>query len=297
MKLGFIGLGRMGCGMASRLLQAGHDVAVFNRSAEKMRSLLEQGATGTASIAEVCEADIVFTMLSDDHAAESVVFGTGGILAALRPGGIHVSCSTISVSLSARISKAHEDSGQGYVSAPVFGRPDAAAAGKLYLVVAGKNALIEKLQPFFDVLGQRTFALSDDPEKANLVKLSGNFLIASVIESLGEAMALVEKGGVDRHQYLDLLVSTLFDIPIYRNYGAMIADRRFDPAGFAAHLGQKDMRLVLAAAEELKVPLPFASLLRDRFVSLAAQGGDSLDWSAIGSLAAKDAALLPVRSE
>jgi len=126
------------------------------------------------------------------------------------------------------------------------------------------------------------------------VKLSGNFLIATVIESLGEAMALVEKGGVDRHQYLDLLTSSLFNIPLYKNYGGMIADRHFEPAGFAAHLGQKDMRLVLAAAEDLKVPLPFASILRDRFLDLAAQGGDNLDWSAIGSLAAKDAAIISV---
>jgi 3-hydroxyisobutyrate dehydrogenase-like beta-hydroxyacid dehydrogenase len=135
--------------------------------------------------------------------------------------------------------------------------------------------------------------VSDDPEKANLVKLSGNFLIATVIESLGEAMALVEKGGVNRHQFLDLLTSSLFSIPVYEKYGTMIADRHFEPAGFAAHLGQKDMKLVLAAAEELKVSLPFASILSDRFLDLAAHGGKNLDWSAIGSLAAKDAALIP----
>jgi len=222
-----------------------------------------------------------------------VVLGPNGVLENLKHDAIHISCSTVSVSLSVQLSQAHGQRQQGYISAPVFGRPDAAAAGKLYMVVAGKQNFIEKVQPLFDVLGQRTFIVSDYPEKANLVKLSGNFLIATVIESLGEAMALVEKGGVDRHQYLELLTSSLFSAPIYKNYGAMIANRNFEPAGFAAHLGQKDMRLALAAAEDLKVPLPFASILRDRFLDLAAHGGENLDWSAVGSLAAKTAGLIP----
>jgi 3-hydroxyisobutyrate dehydrogenase-like beta-hydroxyacid dehydrogenase len=254
--------------------------------------LISQGATGAKNIADACAADVVFTMLADDKAVGDIVLGPAGIVENLKPGAIHVSCSTVSVSLSARLSQVHGHRQQGYIAAPVFGRPDAAAAGKLYMVAAGKQDLIEKIQPLLDVLGQRTFVVSDDPEKANLVKLSGNFLIATVIESLGEAMALVEKGGVDRHQYLDLLTSSLFSSPVYKNYGAIIADRHFEPAGFAAHLGQKDMRLALAAAEELKVPLPFASILRDRFLDLAAHGGENLDWSAIGSLAAKDAALI-----
>ena len=293
MKLGFIGLGHMGSGMAARLCQAGHDLTVYNRSAERLQPLIAQGAKGAKNIAGACAADVVFTMLADDAALESVVIETGGILENLQPGAIHVSCSTVSVSLSARLAQAHAQKQQGYVAAPVFGRPDAAAAGKLYIVAAGKPDLIAKTQPLFDILGQRTFTVSDMPEKANLVKLSGNFLIATVIESLGVAMALLEKGGVDRHQYLDLITSSLFNIPVYKNYGAMIADRHFDPAGFAAHLGQKDIRLTLAAAEQLKVPLPFASILRDRFLDLGAHGGENLDWSAIGSLAAKDAALIP----
>jgi len=293
MKLGFIGLGQMGAGMAMRLRQAGYDLAVYNRSAERLQPLVAQGAKGAKNIAEVCAADVVLTMLADDAALENVVLQPGGLLENMKPGAIHVSCSTISVSLSARLSQAHNQKQQGYISAPVFGRPDAAAAGKLFIVAAGKHDPIEKVQPLFNILGQRTFVVSDDAEKANLVKLSGNFLIATVIESLGEAMALVEKGGVDRHQYLDLLTSSLFNIPLYKNYGGMIADRRFEPPGFAAPLGQKDMRLVLAAADELQVPLPFASILRDRFLELAAHDGKNLDWSAIGSLAAKDAALIP----
>lgn len=293
MKLGFIGLGRMGINMAARLCQAGYDLTAYNRSAERLQPLVSQGARGAKNIAEACAADVVFSMLADDAALESVVLGTGGILDSLKPGAIHVSCSTVSVALSARLAQAHSQKQQGYISAPVFGRPDAAAVGKLYLVAAGKQELVEQIQPLLDILGQRTFVVSADPEKANLVKLSGNFLIATVIESLGEAMALVEKGGVDRHQYLDLFTASLFNVPVYKNYGAMIADRHFEPAGFAAHLGQKDVRLILAAAEELKVPLPFASILRDRFIELMAHGGENLDWSAIGSSAAKDAALIP----
>ena len=291
MKIGFIGLGHMGAGMAARLCQAGHDVTVFNRSAQRIQPLLAAGAKAAGNIGEACAADVVFTMLADDNALADVVTGPSGMLEHLKPGAIHVSCSTVSVSLSARLAHQHSERQQGYIAAPVFGRPDAAASGKLFIVAAGKQDLIEKLKPLFDALGQRTYIVSDAPEKANLVKLSGNFMIATVIEALGEAMSLAEKGGVDRHQYLELLTSSLFNVPVYKNYGAMIAERNFEPAGFAAHLGQKDIRLVLAAAEELKVPLPFASILRDRFLNLAAHGGGNLDWSAIGSLASDDAAV------
>ncbi|MES2407307.1 MAG: NAD(P)-dependent oxidoreductase [Pseudomonadota bacterium] len=292
MKAGFIGLGKMGAGMASRLCQAGYELTVYNRSRERSQPLIAAGARAAKNIAEVCDADVVFTMLANDAALSEVTQGPSGILEHLKPGAIHVSCSTVSVALSAQLAEAHSEKQQGFIAAPVFGRPDAAAAGKLFMVAAGKPELIAKIQPLLDILGQRTFIVSDDPEKANLAKLSGNFLIATVIESLGEAMALVEKGGVDRHQYLDLLTSSIFNVPLYKNYGTMIADRHFEPAGFAAHLGQKDMRLVLTAAEELKVPLPFASILRDRFLDLAAHGDDHLDWSAVGSLAAKDAAII-----
>lgn len=291
MQIGFVGLGRMGTGMAARLLGAGHALVVFNRSADRAQPLVAQGAVQARSVADTGAADVVFTMLSDDRAAEDVVLGADGLLQHLRAGAIHVSCSTISVDCSRALAEAHAQRGQGYVAAPVFGRPDAAAAGRLFLVAGGAAQHIARLQPLFDVIGQKTFVISTTPQTANLVKLSGNFLLASVIESLGEAMALVEKGGVDRRQYLDLLVSSLFDVPVYRNYGAMVAEQRFEPAGFAARLGQKDLRLVLAAADELAVPLPFASVLRDRFLELAAAGGSDLDWSAIGGLAAGKAAL------
>jgi 3-hydroxyisobutyrate dehydrogenase-like beta-hydroxyacid dehydrogenase len=291
MKIGFIGLGQMGMAMASNLLKAGHQVTVYNRSRDKAEALMGEGATVASSVAEACGGEAVFTMLSNDDALVGVVDGAGGIVANLGKGAVHISSSTIGTALSERIAGAHAAAGQRFVSAPVFGRPEAAAAAKLFVVAAGEPGAIAAVTPLFEAIGQRTFVISEDPKSANLVKLSGNFLIAAVIESLGEAMALVEKGGVDRHQYLDILTSTLFNAPVYKTYGGLIADRKFEPAGFAAPLGQKDIRLALAAAEALNVPLPLASLLRDRFLTLMAHGGEKLDWSAVGQLAAKDAGL------
>jgi len=290
MKVGFVGLGQMGTGMASNLLRAGHEVTVYNRSAGKAEGLREKGARVAARVSEVCDgAAAVFTMLADDAAVEQVVFGENGILASLARGAVHVSSSTISVALSERLDAAHGKAEQGFVAAPVFGRPEAAAAAKLFVVAAGDARMLETVAPLLDAIGQRTFVVSDQPPTANLVKLSGNFLIASVIESLGEAMALVGKGGIDRHQYLDILTSTLFNAPLYKSYGGLIADRKFEPAGFAAPLGLKDVRLTLAAAEALRVPMPIASLVRDRFLTLLARGGERLDWSAIGDLARQEA--------
>ena len=270
-------------------MKAGHDVTVYNRTRTKVEALVAQGAKAAASVSDACRGDAVMTMLANDDAVESVVFGDGGIIGSLRAGAIHVSSSTISVALSERLEAAHAKAGQRFVAAPVFGRPDVAAAGQLVVVAAGAPDAVKAAAPLFDAIGKSTFVVSETPKIANLVKLSGNFLFASVIESLGEAMALVGKAGVDRRQYLDFLTSTLFDVPVYKTYGGLIADGKFEPAAFAAPLGYKDIRLTLAAAEDLRVPMPLASLLRDRFLTLLAHGGDNLDWSAIGQLAAKDA--------
>jgi 3-hydroxyisobutyrate dehydrogenase-like beta-hydroxyacid dehydrogenase len=290
MKIGFIGLGHMGSGMAANLIRAGHEVAVYNRTPGKAEKLVDLGAKASTQASEVCHGEAVITMLSNDDAVESVVFAKQGILANLPKGAVHISSSTISVALSKRLATAHETAGQHFVAAPVFGRPEAAAEGKLFVMVGGVPEAVKICTPLFDVIGQKTFVMSERPEAANLVKLSGNFLIASVIEALGEAIALVGKGGLDKQDYLNLLTSTIFNVPIYKTYGGLIVGRKFEPAGFAAPLAQKDIRLALAAAEDLRVPMPIASLLRDRFLTLLAHGGDALDWSAIGGLAAKDAA-------
>ena len=291
MRIGFVGLGRMGSGMAGSLLAAKHEVVVYNRSPEKAAPLAARGARVASRVAETADADAVITMLSDDAAVEGAVFGAEGLLAALPAGRTHISMSTISVGLSECLTQAHEQAKQHYVAAPVFGRPEAAAAAKLFVVAAGMPAAVARCQPIFDALGQRTFVMGETPAAANLVKLSGNFLIGAVIESLSEAIALVRKGGVDARQYLDLLTSTLFAAPIYKTYGGLIVDDKPEQAGFGAALGLKDIRLALEAAESNRVPMPLASLLRDHLLTIVAQGGESHDWSALGRLAAKNAGL------
>jgi len=289
MKVGFIGLGNMGSEMALNLLHAGHEVTAYNRTASKVQALVALGAHAAAQAADACRGDVVITMLADDAAVEGVVFGEKGIIAGLGKGTIHISMSTISVALSEHLAAAHAKAGQRYVSAPVFGRPEAAAEAKLFIASAGQTDALDACMPLFEAMGQKTFRIGNNAPTANLVKLSGNFLIASVIESLGEALALVSKAGVDRHQYIDLLTSSLFASPVYKTYGGLLADGKFTPAGFGAPLGLKDVRLTLTAAETLRVPMPLASLLRDRLLALIATGGEQLDWAALGSLAAKDA--------
>jgi 3-hydroxyisobutyrate dehydrogenase-like beta-hydroxyacid dehydrogenase len=289
MNVGFIGLGHMGVGMAANLLGAGHQLKVFNRTPEKAQALIAKGAAAAASVGEASSGEAVVTMLADDRAVEAVVFGKGGLLESLHRGALHVSSSTISVALSERLTKAHAEAGQLFVAAPVFGRPEVAAAGQLVVVAGGPDDALARAKPLLDAMGRRTFVLLREPKGANLVKLSGNFLIATVIEALGEALALVGRGGIDERAYVDFLTSTLFDAPVFKTYGGLIADRKFQPAAFTAALGYKDVTLTLAAGDALRAPLPFASLLRDRLLTLLANGGEALDWSALGGLAAKDA--------
>lgn len=287
MQIGFIGLGQMGLPMASNLLRAGHELTLYNRSPAKAAPLLAMGARLAETPRDLAEQQCVVSMLADDDALGSVMFGEAGLIAHLARDAIHIGCSTISVELSERLADAHAAADQAYVAAPVFGRPEAAKAAALFIVAAGKAEDLSRAEPVLAALGQRIFRFGDTPSAANLVKLSGNFLIASVIEALGEAMALVGKSGVDPHDYLELLTSTLFNAPVYKTYGGLIADKRFEPAGFTATLGLKDIRLALAAGEATQVPMPLASLLRDRFLSLLAQGGGNLDWSAIAKISAQ----------
>jgi 3-hydroxyisobutyrate dehydrogenase-like beta-hydroxyacid dehydrogenase len=289
MKIGFVGLGQMGSAMAANLVKAGHDVTVFNRNPEKSRPLLALGAHQATGIAGACNGEAVITMLADDTAAAHIALTDDGIVGKLRQGAVHISMSTISVALSKELARAHARAGQRFVAAPVFGRPEMAAAAKLFIVTAGDPAAVEACQPLFSAMGQKTLSVGTEPSAANLVKLSGNFLFASVIEALGEAVALVGKAGIDRQAFVDLLTSTIFPAPAYKTYGDLIAGNKFQPARFAAPLGFKDIRLTLAAAESLRVPMPLGSLLHDRFLRVLAQGGDDLDWAAVGGLATQDA--------
>lgn len=281
MEAGLIGLGNMGSGIAKNLLRAGHGVTVYNRTREKAEALRADGAIVAASVAEACRSEIVFTMVADDAALESLVFADGGILASLSRGAVHVSLSTISVALSDRMTAAHAKAGQGYLAAPVFGRPDAADAGRLAVVVAGAEALVQKCKPLFETMGPKLFVAGQRPSMANIVKLSGNFLIASVLESLAEALAFARKSGIDAGELMEFLTSTLFNAPVYKVYGNLIVEGKYEPAGFALPLGLKDVRLVLQAAEAANVPMPIASVVRDRFITAMARGNQDKDLSLI----------------
>jgi 3-hydroxyisobutyrate dehydrogenase-like beta-hydroxyacid dehydrogenase len=291
MEVGIIGLGNMGSGIAKSLLRAGHTVTVYNRTLARAEALRPDGAIVAASVADVCRAGVVLTMLAEDAAAESQVFGSAGVLASLPRGGVHISCSTISVALSDRLAAEHSRVGQHFVSAPVFGRPDAAENARLAVVAAGDKVTIDRCKPLFEAIGPKLLVVGEQPSLANVVKLTGNFLIASVLESMSEAIAFARKSGVDAPALLDFLTSTLFNAPVYKTYGVLIVEGKHEPAGFAVPLGLKDVRLVLQAAEARRVPMPFASLLRDRFITAIARGYEKSDWSVIARVAAEDAGL------
>ncbi|MGO9514981.1 MAG: NAD(P)-dependent oxidoreductase [Steroidobacteraceae bacterium] len=292
MKIGFIGLGNMGAAIAANLVRARHEVALWNRSAEKARALIDAGAVLAASAkAAASDREVVMTMLADDAALEDVLCGAHGILEGLRRGALHISMSTISVATADRVATQHAARGQHFLSAPVFGRPDAAVAAKLFVVAAGANADFQTASPLFDSISQRVFRVGETPSAANLVKLCGNFMILSAIEAMGEAMTLAQKGGIPKRQLLEVLTGTLFDAPVYRNYGAILAEERFKPAGFAAPLGLKDMRQAGQSAEALRVPMPLLNVLRDHLLQTIDAEGEDVDWSAIGRTIAKNGGL------
>jgi 3-hydroxyisobutyrate dehydrogenase-like beta-hydroxyacid dehydrogenase len=289
MKIGFIGLGHMGSGMARNLLRAGHEVVVFNRSREKAEVLVADGARVADTPAGVCSvSEAIMTMLADDRAVEQVVFGENAIASALPVGAIHISCSTISIALAKRLAAEHRRRGQRYLSVPVFGRPEAAESKNLLVVAAGPPEVVEQCRPLFDAIGRQTFVVGSDPSQANAVKLCGNFMIAAMLEAFGEAYATLRKADVLPHTFLEVM-SMLFGSPVYANYGRLIADEKFEPAGFALRLGLKDVRLVLEAAEEFAAPMPLASLLRDNFLSAMAHGQADQDWSSVVRVAARNA--------
>jgi 3-hydroxyisobutyrate dehydrogenase-like beta-hydroxyacid dehydrogenase len=290
MKVAFLGLGSMGRGMARNLLKGGHEVVVYNRTRARSDELAKEGARVAEQPAAIA-ADIAITMVADDYALEQIVLAPQGLMAVLPKGGIHISMSTISAALAKRLAGMHRERGQTLVSAPVFGRPEAAEAAKLFIVAAGPAAAIERCRSLFDVMGQKTFVVGEEPVMANITKLSGNFLIASVIECLGEAFSLGRKYGLEADKMLDVYTNSLFAAPVYKTYGTIIAQQKWEPAGFRLRLGLKDVRLALAAADSEAVPMPVASFIHDSFLSAVARGMGEQDWAALAKLASERAGL------
>jgi 3-hydroxyisobutyrate dehydrogenase-like beta-hydroxyacid dehydrogenase len=288
MNIAFVGLGRMGSAIAGNLLQAGHPLTVFNRTQGKSETLAQAGAKVADSVAEAvrgCEA--VFTMLADDAAVADVVFGSAGIAASLPAGAIHVSMSTISLATARKLAQEHAAHRQVYISAPVFGRPDSAEAKRLLVVAAGESEAIERVRDLLDAVGRHTYVAGTEAWQANLMKLNGNFMIGCIMETFGEAFATIRKAGLDHHLFYEIMAE-LFGSPVYKGYGAAIANETFEPAGFALKLGLKDIRLGLEAASEFNVPMPFASVLRDQLLAAMANGQEQQDWSSVGMVAARN---------
>jgi 3-hydroxyisobutyrate dehydrogenase-like beta-hydroxyacid dehydrogenase len=290
--VGFIGLGGMGQPMARNLLKAGFALRVFNRSVEKARGLADAGAQVAANAGDtVRSGGVVFTMLANDAAVEEVVLGQNGVAESLGQGGIHVSMSTIAPETSQRLAKAHAQHGSAYVAAPVFGRPEAAAAQKLWICTSGPEAAKQLVRPMLEALGQGIFDFGDDPGSANVVKLCGNFLIAAAIEAIAEATTLGEKNHIDRAALINFFAQTILACPIYQNYGRIIANEAYEPAGFRLALGLKDINLVRDVGESSRTPMPLADLLHERLLSAMAKGREDMDWTAIGLGVSENAGL------
>jgi 3-hydroxyisobutyrate dehydrogenase-like beta-hydroxyacid dehydrogenase len=290
MRIGFIGLGSMGAGMAANLIKGGHEVVVWNRTASVAKPLEALGATVAATAAEAAKgADVVHNMLANDAAVREVILGS--VLEALPKGAIHVNHATISVALAEDLASTHEARGIGFVSAPVFGRPEVAAAGNLNMVVSGKPEAVAKVQPLLELLAAKVWPMGDDPVRAVIVKIGGNFLIGAAIESMAEASALTRAHGVEAKDFLEVMQNTLFASPVYKIYGGMIAENRYEPVGFKLSLGFKDVGLARSAADAKRVPMPVASVLHDAMLESLGRGDADIDWAGLARVAAARAQL------
>jgi len=291
--IGFIGLGSMGAPIAANLMHAGYRLKVYNRTASKASPLTEKGAVLVDHAADTANpGGIVLTMLADDHAVEKLCLEKPSFVENLGPGGIHISLSTIAPATARKLAEHHVTHGVTYLAAPVFGRPEAAAAKKLWVCVSGPSSAQERTEPILHAIGQGIFPFGEDVGAANAVKLCGNFLIAAAIEAMAESQVLAEKNGVDPKALVEMLGSTLFACPIYQGYGKQIAEQRFEPVGFRLALGLKDINLTLQTAAASSVPMPTASLLHDRWLAAVAKGRAEMDWTAATLNVAEDAGLL-----
>jgi len=289
--VGVVGLGRMGQAFAHNLVSAGYRIVAYDRDRQRAQPLQVEGARAAERLADLAGCDLVISALTDDPALETVALGPEGLIAILAPGAVHIAMGTISPELSRRLASAHAELGQGFVAAPVLGNPDAARAQRLFVLMGGAPQAVARARPVLERLGQRVFVIGDDPGQASLVKLAGNVLTAATLQSMGEVFALLRKAGIDPHLAFEVFTGSLFDGRVHKTYGGKIADERYDPPGMTAPLAVKDLRLALAEAEKLAVPMSVASLVHDRLVAAVARGWAGLDWSALGLLAAADAGL------
>ncbi|CAZ87345.1 Uncharacterized oxidoreductase YfjR [Thiomonas arsenitoxydans] len=286
----FIGLGAMGEPMASSVLRSGVALTVYNRSRERAAPLAAAGAKVADSVAAaVTPGGVVITMLANDAALLDVTLGGSGVADRLGAGGLHISMSTVSPETSRHLAAEHAKRGSLWLSAPVFGRPEAAAAQKLWICQSGTAEAKARAKPLLEAMGQAIHDFGEEPGAANVVKLSGNFLILSAVEAMAEALTLAEKSGIDRQALAGFLGQTIFNCPIYQNYGRILAAQTYEPAGFKLELGMKDVRLVRDAAESATVPMPLADLLHARLLTSLAKGRGQLDWTAIEMVSAEDA--------
>ena len=288
-RVGVVGLGHMGHAFAVNLVEDGYQVLAYDRDPKRAAALT--GARPAAGFADLGACNVVLTSLPDDDALAAVALGGAGLAGVLAPGAVHISTSTVSPDISRRVAEEHARHRQDYVAAPVLGNPDFARERKLFVLAGGARSAVEKVRPLLERLGQRLFVIGEDAASANLMKLAANALTATTLECMGEVLALLRKGGIDRHLAYDVLTNSLFDSRVHKTYGGKIVDERYTPPGFAVPLATKDLRLALAAAEKSQVPMPAASLVHDHLVELAARGWAELDWSALGLLAAVDAGL------
>ena len=294
MEIGVIGLGNMGTPIAANLIAAGFDVTVFNRSVDKAEGLIAQGATLAHDGAGAAQGDIVITMVSDDKALESILFGEedqDGMLVHQGEKTIHISMSTVSVQLAKRVVEASNKLNRAFICAPVMGRPDVAERGELLVLAAGKRKIIEKCAPVFEAIGKTTHTVGDAPEQANVFKLSANFMLSSVIETFSEALALVRKNGVDSETFYNVMAKEFFQSPIYEKYGKIMVDGKFDTGAFIIKGQEKDTRLALQAAIESQVPMPICSVLETAFLSAIGRGKGHLDPCSLAELASENAGL------
>lgn len=296
--IGFIGLGGMGSALAANLLKAGFKVHVYNRTQERAQPLVALGATQVYTLEDaVEEGGIVITMLTNDAAVQTVAFGEAGFGQKLGTGGIHLSMSTIAPETSRHLAVLHNAQQSHYVAAPVFGKPDAAAAQKLWIATSGPTEAKARVQPVLEAIGQGVYDFGDDPGSANVVKLTGNFMFGAAVEAMAEAFTLAQKNGIPRTAVYDFFTQTLFACPVYKNYGKLIAEEHYQPIGAIPSLIRKDFGLILQEARNADVPMPLASLIHDRLTAMVAKGREDRDWAGFAEEISESAGLKPNASE